>query len=127
MIKLIITIVTFLVVDFAWITLFVNSLYKKNLPKDFLADPPRLIYAVVFYLLFAFTLWFLFIKDADSITVDLIIRAFLFGLTSYATYSLTNMAIIDKWNLSVTIPDLIWGGVLSALVTIITVYLSNLL
>ncbi len=127
MIKLIITIITFLVIDFAWISLFVNPLYKKNLPENFLADPPRLIYAIVFYLLFSFTLWFLFIKDADSITMDLIVRAFLFGLTSYATYSLTNMAIIKQWNLSVTIPDLIWGGVLSALVTVITVYLYNLL
>jgi uncharacterized membrane protein len=127
MLQLIITIVSFLIIDFVWIALVVNPLYKKNLPEDFMADPVRMTYAVAFYLLFSFTLWFLFIRKNPTLDTELLLEVFLFGLTAYATYSLTNMAIIEAWNIKVTIPDLIWGGVLSVLVTIVTIYVSKLL
>jgi uncharacterized membrane protein len=123
--QLIITIITFLIIDFVWIGLVVNPLYRKNLPTDFLADPVRITYAILFYVLFAFTLWFLFIRKYSAINIKNLFEVFLFGITAYATYSLTNMSIISDWNLKVTLPDLFWGGILSVMVTVVTLWLSN--
>jgi uncharacterized membrane protein len=44
----------------------------------------------------------------------------LFGLITYATYDLTNLATMKDWPVLVTIVDLAWGMVLSASVSLIT-------
>jgi uncharacterized membrane protein len=51
----------------------------------------------------------------------------LFGLCSYATYDLTNLATIKDWPVLITIIDLIWGTVLSATVSGLSFYLARLL
>ena len=47
----------------------------------------------------------------------------IFGLTAYATFDFTMHFMFDKWNLSVSIMDSLWGGILCALVTFIISYL----
>jgi uncharacterized membrane protein len=42
----------------------------------------------------------------------------LFGLITYATYDLTNLATLKDWPLAVTVVDLIWGMVLAASVSV---------
>jgi len=42
----------------------------------------------------------------------------LFGLITYATYDLTNLATLKDWPLVVTVVDLIWGTVLAASVSV---------
>ena len=42
------------------------------------------------------------------------IRGALFGLVTYATYDLTNLATLRDWPLLVTIVDLAWGTILAA-------------
>jgi uncharacterized membrane protein len=37
---------------------------------------------------------------------------------AYATYDLTNLATVRDWPLTVTVVDLTWGAVLSALVAL---------
>lgn len=36
----------------------------------------------------------------------------LFGLILYGVYDFTNLAVLEKWTLRVTVVDLLWGGVL---------------
>jgi len=48
-----------------------------------------------------------------------LVRA-LFGLITYATYDLTNLATLKNWSLAVTVVDLIWGTVLAASVSVAT-------
>src|SRR6202044_3773679 len=38
----------------------------------------------------------------------------LLGMITYGTYDLTNMATLPGWPVSVTIVDIIWGGVVAA-------------
>ena len=42
------------------------------------------------------------------------LRGGFFGLVAYATYDLTNQATLKGWPVAITIADLIWGTVLSA-------------
>jgi uncharacterized membrane protein len=49
-----------------------------------------------------------------------------FGLVTYATYDLTNLATLKDWPLIITIIDLIWGTVLCGLVSLVTWWLRSL-
>jgi uncharacterized membrane protein len=44
----------------------------------------------------------------------------LFGLITYATYDLTNLATLKDWPVLITVVDLIWGTVLAASVSVAT-------
>jgi uncharacterized membrane protein len=41
-----------------------------------------------------------------------------FGLICYATYDLTNLATVKDWPVLITAIDLIWGSLISALVSL---------
>jgi uncharacterized membrane protein len=53
--------------------------------------------------------------NEDSLRTVLL-RAALFGLITYGTYDLTNLATVRDWPVLVTVVDMIWGTVLSVLV-----------
>ena len=53
-------------------------------------------------------------KGSLKITLQ---RAALFGLITYATYDLTNLAMLKDWPLLVTVVDLLWGTFLSVSVS----------
>ena len=42
----------------------------------------------------------------------------LLGLTAYATFDLTNLAIINGWTLGLAALDMAWGTVLSAIAAV---------
>jgi len=44
----------------------------------------------------------------------------LFGLITYATYDLTNLATLKDWPIMITLVDLAWGATLAASVSVIT-------
>jgi uncharacterized membrane protein len=48
----------------------------------------------------------------------------LFGLITYATYDLTNLATLKDWPLLVTVVDLAWGAVLAGSVSIVTYFIA---
>ena len=52
-------------------------------------------------------------------------RAALFGLVTYATYDLTNLATLEGFPLTVALVDLVWGAVLCSSVSSITYLLSS--
>jgi len=54
-----------------------------------------------------------------------LIRAALFGLITYATYDLTNLATIKDWPIIVTVVDMIWGTVLSTLVSLASFFIAR--
>lgn len=74
--------------------------------------------AIVFYLLFIVGLIIFVISPA--IEKQSVMHAFmygaLFGLITYATYDLTNLATVKDWPVFITAIDLVWGSVLAAAV-----------
>lgn len=108
----------FLCLDMIWLGLVARGFYRDHL-GFLLAPNPNWTAAVVFYLLFvAGILVFVVapgLKD-DSLRTTLL-RGALFGLVTYATYDLTNLATVKGWPIVVTVVDLAWGGVLSAAVS----------
>jgi len=73
--------------------------------------------AVAFYLLFAAGLVVLAVRpglEAGSLRLATGNGAML-GLVAYATYDLTNQATLRNWTTALTLTDLAWGTLLSAI------------
>lgn len=109
------TLLIFLVIDMVWLALLARGFYQGQL--GFLLSPrPNWTAAVIFYLIFVAGLVVFVISpglQAGSARKVLMLGAF-FGLVTYATYDLTNMATVKDWPLKVTLVDLCWGMFLSA-------------
>lgn len=113
------TLVAFFAIDMVWLGLVARTFYRQHL-GFIMAPSPNWVPAIVFYLLFvAGILIFVVLPGlkADSLGSTLL-RAALFGLVTYATYDLTNLATVRNWPLVVTVVDLIWGCVLSTVVSL---------
>ena len=117
---------TFFVIDMVWLVLVARKFYSDQL--GFLMKPDiGWTAAILFYLLFIAALVIFVITPAvekHSWVHALIYGAF-FGLVTYATYDLTNLATLKDWPVVVTIVDLIWGSVLAALISVITYFVSS--
>ena len=116
-----IALAVFFAIDMVWLVLIAKKFYREQI--GFLMKPDiNWIAAIVFYLLFIAGLVIFVISPAiqkHSWTHAILFGA-LFGLISYATYDLTNLATIKGWPVLVTLVDLAWGMVLSASVSLLT-------
>jgi uncharacterized membrane protein len=83
--------------------------------------------AIIFYLLFIAGLVIFVISPAveKHSWVHSIIFGALFGLITYATYDLTNLATMRDWPFLVTVVDLIWGTVLAGSISGITYFIAG--
>ena len=114
----------FAVVDGIWLSFVANSFYRSQI-GSLLLDKPNLPAAVAFYAIFLVGLVVFVITpslEAGSIKMAAVLGA-LFGLVTYATYDLTNLATLKNYTLTMTVVDIIWGIVLSASVSVLTVIL----
>ncbi len=105
----------FFAIDMVWLVLVARGFYQKHLGFLLRTDPvwPA---AIVFYLLFVFGLLVFVVLpslEAGSTKKALALGA-LFGLITYATYDLTNLATVKSWPWIVTVVDLLWGAILAA-------------
>jgi uncharacterized membrane protein len=110
------TLVVLLIVDLPWLTLAGRVLYRPRLGALLLPDPV-LWAAACFYLIYGAGVVIFAVTPAlaaDSATRAAILGALL-GVVAYATYDLTNQATLQGWSGVITIVDLVWGGVLTAI------------
>jgi uncharacterized membrane protein len=115
----------FLGIDMVWLTLISKNFYAKQLGY-LMTKNPNLIAALIFYLIFIVGLVIFVITpavDKKLWTQALLMGAF-FGLVTYGTYDLTNLATIKDWPLIITVIDLLWGMTVSAAVSVITYSLA---
>jgi uncharacterized membrane protein len=115
--------IIFFAVDMVWLGLVARNFYKKHL--GFIMSPEVNWYAaLIFYALFiAGILVFVVIPGLRNDGLGLmLLKAAFFGLITYATYDLTNLATLKNWPVVVTIVDMIWGMVLTTLVSFGTYY-----
>jgi uncharacterized membrane protein len=110
-----VTAMLFLGFDFIWLTVMGTSFYRLRL-GDMVLERFNLAPALVFYLLYVVGIVAFAISpafDTGRWTTALGDGA-LFGFLAYATYDLTNQATLRNWPLTVTLVDLSWGTVLTA-------------
>lgn len=116
-----IALVVFTVIDLVWLGLIAKNFYRKYL--GYIMKPsPDWTAAIVFYLIYLAGVVFFVINPAvakHSWKFALFAGMF-FGLVTYATYDLTNLATLKEWPVLITIMDLLWGTTLGGLVSLIT-------
>ena len=110
------TLVTLLALDIAWLGLFAGAIFKSQL-GSLLRAQPDLLAAGAFYLIYAAGLVALVVAPAlDSRSPAAAAwRGALLGLTAYATFDLSNLAVLQAWTLSLAAMDMAWGTLLTAL------------
>ncbi|MFZ2026689.1 MAG: DUF2177 family protein [Microgenomates group bacterium] len=116
----------FFAIDMVWLGLVANNFYKKHI-GFLMTNEVNWIAALIFYLLFIAGLVVFVISPAlekNSLITALLLGA-LFGLITYATYDLTNLATIKNWPLLVTVVDLLWGMTISASVSAVSFLIAK--
>ncbi len=116
----------FFAIDMIWLAVVAKNFYQKHI--GFLMRPDiNWLAAIIFYLLFISGLIVFVITPAmvKQSWVHAAVYGALFGLVTYATYDLTNLATVKDWPLVVTLVDLAWGSVLAASVSVITYLIAN--
>ena len=115
----------FFIIDMVWLALIAKNFYREQI--GFLMKPDiNWTAAIIFYILFIAGLVLFVIAPAyeKQSWIQALLLGILFGLVSYATYDLTNLATLKDWPLKVTIVDLIWGMVLAGSVSVITYFIA---
>ena len=109
-----ITAVIFFGLDFAWLSLSLNSVYKRHL-GSLLMDKPNLPVAGLFYLIYVVgVVVFAVLPALDSGNwMRALWAGALLGLVAYGTYDMTNLATVNGWSRFVSLVDMIWGTVLT--------------
>jgi uncharacterized membrane protein len=111
----------FIAFDITWIGFFAKDFYRDQI-GSLMKSNINWVAAILFYFIFILGLVLFVIQPAlekQSWTHALLFGS-LFGLITYATFDLTNLALLKSWPVLVTIVDLIWGMFLSAMVSVLT-------
>ena len=121
-----VTLVVFFLIDMLWLGIIAKSLYQKYL-GEWLSKDVRWAAAFIFYGLFIVGISFFVILPAlerESALYALGVGA-LFGLITYSTYDLTNLATLKFWPIEITIIDLIWGTFLGGFTSFISYFIVS--
>ena len=119
--------VVFFLIDMVWLGLIAKNIYQKQI-GSLLKKDVNWTAAIVFYFLFIAGLVLFVLMPAvnDGQFVNALVMGGLFGLITYATYDLTNLATLKGWPLKITFIDLAWGTFLGASTSSITYLLFQL-
>jgi uncharacterized membrane protein len=102
------------ILDLIWLSQLAKPLYTQGI-GHLMAAEPNLLYAALFYLVFVFGLMWYAVKP--NLRTKGVKPTFLagatFGFFIYASYDLTNLALLKDWPLAMSMMDLTWGTLLS--------------
>lgn len=103
-----VSLAAFLAIDMLWLGLVARSFYQQQL-GFIMAPSVNWLAAIIFYLLFILgILFFVLVPGLESGSLKAtLLRAALFGLITYATYDLTNLATLKDWPVLLSVVDLI--------------------
>lgn len=120
------TFLAFLAIDMVWLGVAARKFYQAQI--GFLLNPQTNWFAAgLFYLIFIAGLIIFAVMpgvQANSPLRTLLYGA-LFGLVTYATYDLTNLATLKGWPVVLAVVDITWGMILAASVSAISYFLAR--
>lgn len=116
----------FFSIDMLWLGLIAKNFYAKHIGFLMKTDINWMA-AILFYLLFIVGLVLFVIAPAleKGSWLHALLFGALFGLITYATYDLTNLATLKNWPVFVTVIDMVWGVTLGAMVCVITYFIAH--
>jgi uncharacterized membrane protein len=120
------TLLVFLVMDMFWLGLVARAFYGRYLGY-IMASNVNWPAALLFYMLFIVGILVFVVQPGlkSGSTRGTLLRAALFGLITYATYDLTNLATIKDWPLILSVVDMLWGTVLTLIVSYVSLSIGR--
>ena len=124
LISYLLILIVFLVVDLLWLGIIAKNLYQKYL-GDFLSDKVNWTAAFIFYFIYVAGISIFAIYPAvnKGSVFNAVLMGALFGIFTYATYDLTNLATLKGWPVPIVFIDILWGAALSAIVSLSGFYI----
>jgi uncharacterized membrane protein len=120
------TVPVFFIIDLIWLGVVARGFYQKNL-KYILSPNVNWTAAIIFYLMYIAGI--LIFAVLPGIAKDSVRHAalwgVLFGFFTYATYDLTNLALLKDWPLNIVVVDILWGMVLCTVVSTLSFYIAR--
>ena len=126
-ISYILTSIVFFAIDMLWLGVIAKNMYNKYLGA-LLRDQVNWTAAIIFYLLFIAGIFIFAIYPSvrkDSVISAVTLGA-LFGIFTYATYDLTNLATLKNWPVQIVFIDIAWGAFLTATVSLAGFYIVKM-
>jgi uncharacterized membrane protein len=105
---------TMVILDLLWLGIVATDLYNDRL-GDLRAKDTVVLAAALFYVQYVAVIIGFAVLPAARIK-DAALRGLGIGWVAYATYELTNWAVIEGWPASLVAIDIAWGLVLTTLV-----------
>lgn len=123
-----IALVIFLALDALWLGVVAKSFYFGRM-GDLLLEQPRWAVAGAFYAIYVAGLIYFAISSGlvAGNWQAAALNGALFGFFCYLTYDATNLAVLKGYDPLVAIVDVVWGTVVSATVSGLTVAMMRLL
>lgn len=109
------TAVSFVAIDAVWLGFVAKPTYQQGI-GHLMAAQPNLAAAAAFYALYPLGV-VIFAVAPDGVSsgwLKTFTVAAMFGFFAYATYDLTNLATLKDWPLGLSLLDIAWGAVLTA-------------
>jgi uncharacterized membrane protein len=113
-----ISLIIFLALDLLWLGFLARKVYRNYL-GFLMAENVKWWAAILFYTLYVLVLNYFVITQFISLS-DVALNGALFGFITYVTYDLTNLATVKNWPWQITLIDIIWGSVLTTIVSVLT-------
>lgn len=109
------TLLAFLVIDLAWISLVLQPFYRDQLGA-LMKQSPGFAASAAFYLAYIAGILYLAVEPAIRAgrLQEALLRGAVLGALAYGTYTITNFAIFEAWNLALLLSDILWGTFLTA-------------
>lgn len=122
------TLIPLLALDALWILVVARKFYADTVGFLF-SKSMNLIPAAFFYPIYALAVCALAVLPAltSGSWTEALWRGAILGLAAYGAYDLTNHATIDNWPLSMTLVDMAWGTVVTALTSVIAYFIITAL
>lgn len=110
------TLISLVVIDSIWLHAMVGF-YRSRLGHIF-AESFSVFPAAIFYIAYsAAILYFVVYSSTGGSLLKVFLVGVCFGAIAYATYDLTNQATLKDWPVIVTIVDIVWGALLTGIVS----------
>jgi uncharacterized membrane protein len=118
---------SFIAIDGVFISSYALKVYKKEL-GNLIEDKPKIIYGVILYLVYigaillygVTPLYRYFHHSLDGSNFwKILLWGGGIGIASYGVYALTAATVIKGWKAKVAVIDIIWGGIITSIVTLI--------
>lgn len=120
------TVVVFFAIDIVWLGVVARGFYKRTL-GEMLRPKVNWAAAFGFYLLYIVGIVALVVVPAirGAGVGEALWKGALLGLVAYATYDLSNFATLQGWPPRVVVVDLVWGTVLTTVVSLASFYIGS--